>query len=246
VSAAVSRERVIERIRGCLNIAQDTNFANEAETAMLKAQRLLVTYGLTMQDVAGERGAGLGGPGSEEVADAAVGEPSGRLPWWHRLLAGIIADNFRCAAYLRRSRSGAPGARQGPAGFRSTVCLIGRPADVEVAGEVYRFGVKAVAQSARRFTEQLPDGVDGRRLRNDFVYGFLQGLKDKFAEQVERHRWALVLTKDAQVEERVRGMRLRRAAPARPGFGGDQEARQEGYRSGQEFGESARPGKPWR
>jgi hypothetical protein len=213
---------------------------------MLKAQRLLVAYGLTMQDVAdgpgdGQAGTVGGGQGRGDVADEAVGDPSGRLPWWHRLLAGIIADNFRCTAYLRRTRSGA-GVAQGRAVRRAVVCFLGRATDVEVACEVFRFGLSAIARSARRFSGGLPAGALRHWARNDFVYGFLAGRKDKFAEQVERHRWALVLAQDDEVAARVREMRLGRAAPSRPGLGGDQAARQAGYRCGQEFGAEVRQG----
>lgn len=220
------RERVLERIRGCLNIARDTNFEHEAATAMLLAQRLLVKYGLTFTEVEG----GAGRTEADDVADAAVGEPSGRLPWWHRMLASMVAGNFRCSAYLNRTRR------------QTTVCLIGLATDVAVAREVYQFGLRTVAEAARRYTaERKLEPSLGRRVRNDFIHGFLTGLRDKFAEQVEANAWALVLRPDPRVAQTVAERRMRQARPSRPGFRGDGGARAAGYRRGQEFGESVRP-----
>ncbi|MGE5507020.1 MAG: DUF2786 domain-containing protein [Chitinophagales bacterium] len=221
------RERIVERIRGVLNIARDTTYEHEAAAALLLAQRLLVKHGLTLAEV--EDG-GETGTQAEDVADAAVGEPSGRLPWWHRLLASIVAENFRCSAYVHRTRR------------QATVCLIGLATDVAVAREVYRFGLKTLAEAARRHAEQQKLAPPlARRVRNDFIYGFLCGLRDKFAEQVAANRWALALQPDPRVEQEVAQRRMRRATAARPGLSGDGRARAAGYQRGQEFGESVRP-----
>lgn len=167
----------------------DTNFAHEAQAAMLSAQRLLFKHGLTMADVDGDAvGGGL------EAVDEPAGNQARRSPWWHKLMASVVARNFRCYAYL------------------------GRYLGMRVKGR------------------------SDRMLRNDFILGFLEGLKDQFAAQVAANEWGLALRRHGLVEERIAELKARTKGTARlsASLQGSVEARSAGYRSGQEFGSSVK------
>lgn len=89
------KEKVLNKVRRILLIAQKTNYEGEAETAMLKAQALMVEHGLTVEDVsADEEGDG------QEVISVEADAMGQRLTHWRGTLAVIIAENFRCKVFV--------------------------------------------------------------------------------------------------------------------------------------------------
>jgi len=74
-------------------------------------------------------------------------------------------------------------------------------------------------------------------LKNDYLIGFLSGLKDKFKEQVASKGYALVLVKDALVIREVDKKHLRKGASSRVVMDHSSDARDTGYRDGRAFNE---------
>ena len=76
-------------------------------------------------------------------------------------------------------------------------------------------------------------------LAGDYVHGFLDGLKAKFAEQVEREGWGLILVKPEAVTEKANALaKGTKAVSDRLGRRGNAEAYQKGYKQGKNLSTS--------
>ena len=79
--------------------------------------------------------------------------------------------------------------------------------------------------------------VDTRGIKNDYITGFLRGLRDKYKEQVESKGYALVLVKDDVVVKAVEKKKLKKRLKdnlVSSGLPGPFEA---GYKDGRSFDE---------
>jgi len=148
-------------------------------------------------------------------------DESQRVVWWKGTLAMIIADNFRCVAY--KSRSG--------------IHLIGLEEDIAIATEVYNYAVRIIDVQSKKFAKNHSYlAGTATQIKNDFITGFLNGLRDKFKEQVKSQNYGLVLIKSNAVIKAVEEMKFRKAQRSKVSMGGDISARQAGYQQGKNFG----------
>ena len=84
--------------------------------------------------------------------------------------------------------------------------------------------------------EKLGLNVDAAALKNDFIMGFLSGLKQQFEDQVEKNDWGLVLVKDEDVVKYMDTLNLSSSkARSSAKRSGDQEAIAAGYKKGKSF-----------
>lgn len=181
---------MLARVQKLRRVAERTTNRHEAENALLLAQRLLAEHDL----------AEVALPADEGVT-AADAERTGRAVAWRLALAGAVAPNFRCLAYLQREPR-QPGAAGG-----ATLRFVGRPGDVALALEVYRQAAAAARNLARAHVRaRRHDGLrlspaGARQLSGAFLQGFAAGLAQRYAAQRRAHReWALVLCRDPAVD----------------------------------------------
>lgn len=208
-----------ERIKKLLALAE-SDYEHEAESALLKAQQLMGMHGLSAESVAAPE---QGEAQKREVATESVGW-SGRLPFWQKQLALVIAENFRCHVYTDIDEFGADSLRC----FK----LIGLSDDVEVAADVLAFGFCYAEMSWQRFRKNVrsPDRYTTNRVKEDYFAGFIKGLREKFAEQVSEK--GLMIIKDQLVEESYADLKLRTSYVRTRGGAGSKRAWQTGHRDG--------------
>lgn len=119
--------------------------------------------------------------------------------------------------------------------------------DIHLASLRYKYGHDEKIYKMRlvmAIKEEMGLTVDGVGVRNDYINGFLKGLKDKFAEQVEKESWALVLVKDQAVTQKYNSMQFStRSAKSSVRGSGDSSARTAGYQAGKSFETSTPKGK---
>jgi Protein of unknown function (DUF2786) len=212
-------ESVIKKIQKALALANDNKKnPEESETAMLMAQKLMAKYQLSMNDVevADDSKQAIEGDGTDYT----------RLQWWMKIVANIIADNFKCYCYLRTSNK------------KSKIIFLGLEHDVEICKMVYKFALSSIKYQADNYIRR--SGVNGDRaytvaVKNDYIAGYIQGLKDKFKEQVNKEEWGLVLVKDALVEQKFNELKLRSGRASQRSSKGDAEAQMQGYNDGKNF-----------
>jgi hypothetical protein len=150
-----------------------------------------------------------------------------KLKWWEKTLASILAKNFRCNTYTN-IRSG-----------KSRVMFYGLQEDVELVKEAYLFAVNQIKFLSDHYIKS--NGISGRALinstKNDYINGFLNGLRDMFSEQVKKNGWGLVLVQDALVVQGYQELsqRFGKARSSRVNLAGNSDARGQGYSDGRNF-----------
>lgn len=216
--AGVTDADLIRRIRKLLAKGSNNPSAEEAQCCMLKAQELMVRHGLTIVDVEGDIA-------KKNVLDTEI-TGFRRHPWWHKSLSAVVADNFRCCSYIRREKGTG----------RTCICFIGFAEDVELGREVFSYAVNVITRCMKEYiARQRIPARNIRAVQNEYILGFLSGLKDRFAEQVHKNEWGLVLVKDAAVLEAIERKNLKNSRRPHITVAGDESARDAGYREGRRF-----------
>lgn len=185
----MKEEKIIEKIRKCLALAQNNPSEEEAKAAALQAQKLLAKYGISAADVQATKEI-------EEIEESViwfkdcVKNPSRA---WKINLASIVANNFRCRHFFYG---------------KGAVVFYGHKTDAEAAAEVFKFLFSMGDRLADRETHRVfrEYQKQGRRavvsgVYNSWVSGFMVGLRDSLAQQCTA--LALVVpqdVKDAYIE----------------------------------------------
>lgn len=174
--------KIIVRIQKLLALST-SNFKEEAESALLKAQKLMLLHGLNNEDVTAEC------PAHEAVVEREVYHS--QTPLWHGRLAVILASNFRCRSiWFNRYRNDKK---------IRVMTFVGYEQDAEVAAAAYAFAIALVNYNLRCIKKRFPRVT--RAYLNTYIQGFIKGVQDKFREQVKKEEWGLILVTPAPVEK---------------------------------------------
>ena len=152
-------DKIVEKIKKLLALAdkaQNTN-ENEAQAALLKAQKLMAEYGVSVE-------------GNTEEAHTykfvVCNTPKNKGFRTH--LACIIGDNFRCKPIMHGNQ----------------VAFLGRSEDVDICVSAFEFAYAFARRNGdREFRRAHREGRDPRNVFNSYAMGFLSGLRHKLAEQ---------------------------------------------------------------
>lgn len=180
----MEQREVIIKIQKLLALSKSSN-QNEARNAMLKAQKLLIKYKLSLQEVESYLQENI------EIENFKT-EQKFRGKSWKGNLAQVIADNFGCFLYYY---TGIYKVRR--------VCFYGKQEDVIIANIMFEYAVKWINLEGNKFVRKMKE--DKRRkhfdyIKNDYAIGFIAGLEERFRSQLsENEGWALVIQKDQVV-----------------------------------------------
>lgn len=218
-------DKLMTRVAKLLALASRNPSREESEAAMLHAQRLCAKHGLKISDAEA-----LGKKPEERAVGIRRGDVGTKtLTWWQKDLARVVAGNFRCDHYYSYHIG------------VGRVMFVGLEGDVDLAltcfklaaGTMKREATKHVAQ-AKLSAKEHRTYWDRRRatgVRNDYIRGWISGLRIAFSKNVTEH--ALVVVKPPEVEKAIEDMALGKprqpSAIASCGLG-------ESYRKGQDDG----------
>lgn len=208
---AKNNEKIMEKIKKVLALSKNNPSEEEAAAALLMAQKMMVEHNLTMEEVEGTE---------EEKAEAVANYSvtSGSNTSWKIQLAKIICDNFKTEVL-----------KAGP-GF----CFIGMEDEVQLtislfnlASDIMDKGMKKVRRNARKA------GLNTSGIAGDYAAGFLDGLKAKFDEQVQKEGWGLILVKpDAVTQKKNQLSAGKSIIKDKLGRKGNMAAYNQGYQEG--------------
>ncbi|WP_407308797.1 DUF2786 domain-containing protein [Desulfosporosinus sp. SB140] len=227
-------EKIAHRVRALLNLARNGGdpSSNEAQTALLTAQRIMAEYGLEEAELK-DAGEGLR---TKEVLDDYATDFE-KLSWWKKRLGKVIGQNFRCYSYLNKCD-----------GY-TRLAFIGLKDDVEIARELFAFATDFIRAGADQYMKTyrrdflLHQGFRAgislqRGVRNNYVEGWISGLDSQYTEQITKEGWGLVLTKDALVVEAYKNLGLERGKSSAHSVSqgsASQAAYARGYSDGKSF-----------
>jgi hypothetical protein len=219
---SMTNDKIITKVKKLLALASSAN-ANEAQSAMLKAQELMVMNGLSMQDVSVEK------LEKKEIIRGTADE-SKRLSWYTYELATVLADNFRCyyiiTTYYDRKRA---------------IRFVGLKSDVKMVIVVYEYAMIVLKSQVKNFRDRLKNKFRAAKtqlnaLCNDFIRGFIHGIDMKFRNQVKQQQWGLVLVKDPEVEKYYADIKFsKRSRFSAISTADNDMAYESGFIKGQEF-----------
>lgn len=213
-------ERVKERIRKLLKLAGNNPNEQEAQSALLKAQAMLLEYKIEEHELhAGEeQDVSIIQAVSDETANTA----------WAMELATILESNFGVVLFWRQWKN-----RKRPVFFgeedKATICKV-----------LFEYIVPWLNKKACNYATNMRNkhGIV-KGVKQDYIVGFLKGLRDKFQEQVATNEsYALVVVVHPQVtkqyEELQKGFKGTVNVPDMY-VHGLKEARAAGYLEGKNF-----------
>ncbi|MDQ7094972.1 DUF2786 domain-containing protein [Desulfosporosinus sp. PR] len=228
------QEKIVHKIRALLNLARNGGDpkSNEAQTALLTAQRIMAEYGLEEVEFR-EPSDGL--PPKEVLDNYATDFE--KLSWWKKRLGKVIGQNFRCYSYLNKCD-----------GYTRLV-FIGLKDDVAIALEVFAFATDLIRVGANQYMKTYrreflsqhgsrPDISLQRGMRNNYVEGWISGLDSQYTEQITKEGWGLVLAKDAVVIAAYKNLGLERGRSSAHSLSQgsvSQSAYAKGYSDGKSF-----------
>lgn len=172
-------DNIILKIQKLLELSKSSN-ENEAQNAMTTAQRLLIKYRLTMDDIK-----------QYESQTIKVDENRTGIKFrgknWKSDLSNVIADNFGCYLFYRTGKT-------------HEICFYGKEEDVIICKIMLEYAIKCINSNGDKLIKKLKQ--DRRRkhfegIKSDYALGFVKGLDERFREQIKSNKdWGLVLLKE--------------------------------------------------
>jgi hypothetical protein len=217
------------------------NGATEAEShnAILMAQKLMAQHKLTDDDVKERE---YSSPEAELFRKEAFHRPVTnymKLEQYHWRVGKIIAENFRCFSYTEADWTVSKSVKR--------VVFLGLKDDTEIAFDVYKFAIKSIEHLSKQYANDNSTFMDNAstklKIKNDYMEGFMRGLKSKFEEQVKSNNFQLALVKDEIVVAEHNKMEFtNRKARGLSSAGGDtgRAARKAGYEAGKSLNYGAK------
>ena len=158
----MENERIIERIKKVLALAQNNPCEEEAKSAALQAQKLLAKYHLSMAEVEA-----TDTTKEDPIEELSVTVGAGKK--WKYTLADVVAKNFRCKHFYYG---------------RGTIVFYGHKVDTEIAAETFKYLFNLghrLADSLRVKTYHETGSATG--VYNSFVAGFCRGIQEALGSQ---------------------------------------------------------------
>jgi Protein of unknown function (DUF2786) len=241
------KKRLLRRVEKLLRQADGTSYKEEAETALLMAQRILCEHGMTMEEV--------DALSHEEqktlVANEQMVTMGHRHSEWLLNLARVLCRQFRCKHYINHTGGGQQ--------KKHHIRIVGLAEDVAVCRDVYAYARQTAERLAKAYAKQ-PGVVMDHIISKDYWYryceptpaqkaaankevqalwkeGFIKGLQDKFREQVERSEsMAVMLTIHPVVQDAYKDLGLGKSRFRPQAIRAENgAARQAGYEAGRAF-----------
>lgn len=153
----MNKEQLMAKVNKLLALAGNNPSQEEANSAYLKAQKLIAEYNLNMDEFSEEK-------------DLIVMLPAihSNNEGYRTRLASVLAPNFRCRVIM----------------CGTTVNFIGYKADVEVCVQVFNHAYKVSHNQGLKIERQYrKDGYSTRGVANSFWLGFCRGVQDVLDEQ---------------------------------------------------------------
>ena len=227
------KEKIIDRIRKLLALATSSN-ENEAQSAMLMAQKLMAQHNIEMSQVEDA-------PVDHEVVEEEADKKRHRTKW-KRKLADVVAHNFKCDIFFRGN------------GSYATI-FVGKKESIEICKSVYNAAVLFIDKEFSKYWNEEGkwlSGFDGTRIeralsdsivmKDSYARGFIHRLQERFEEQnvkAEQEGWGLVLVKDADVVAHMEAKVFSGKGVSVGASSIDSKSLQQGYRDcNDKFGET--------
>lgn len=177
----MSNEKLIEKIKNLIQLANDNPSDEEGQTALLLVQKLMLKNNIALAEV--EQ---FDEPKKFETSST-IAKEANRILWWERELAYTLAHNFRCFYVDQRDRRLR----------KSRIIFFGEKQDADLVSKVF----EAALLYLRYRLDRLPSRETS--YKNSYLKGFLVALSRRFKKQVEEY--SLMVLPSEETKEAFRG-----------------------------------------
>lgn len=159
----MSMEKILNKIKNLLDLANNNPNENEAVAAALKAQELMAKYNVELEQLDEKK------ESREIVKEIYKASSKHEMKKWKIGLASIIAKNFRCKVYFMGCRD---------------VVFYGYKEDAKIALSVFTFLYETGNKFAVRYYNKCKkEGRETRGVMNTYLVGFSKGVADVLEKQ---------------------------------------------------------------
>ena len=223
-----------EKIKKIVALIDGAATEGEARAASLALQRLLVANDLKLEDI------------NLDDAPVEVGEEvcelGRRIPEWKKILAKVVANNYRCRVYTSYSeiRDLYDCRTKG-----RTAVFVGEGDDPVVASCCFRASANAAENCFRSYCARMKSMGYGsisrqKGVKGTWMLGFISGLKRAYEEQVSSDEsLALAIVVPESVNRHMDGIGLK-TTKIKVRTTSDPYVKADGYESGYGFGRGDR------
>lgn len=170
-------EKILNKIKNLLDLANNNPNENEAIAAALKAQELMAKYNIELDQLDDKKET------REIVEEVYHQSDKHEMRKWKIGLAGIIAQNFRCKVYFMN---------------KNDVVFYGYKEDAKIALNVFTYLYEIGNKFAVRYYNKCKkEGKETHGVMNTYLVGF----KDGVAEVLEKQCTALMIVTPKEVTE---------------------------------------------
>lgn len=170
-------EKILNKIKNLLDLANNNPNENEAIAAALKAQELMAKYNIELDQLDDKKET------REIVEEIYYQSDKHEMKKWKIGLADIIAQNFRCKVYFMNKKD---------------VVFYGYKEDAKIALNVFTYLYEIGNKLAVRYYNKCKkEGKETRGVMNTYLVGF----KDGVAEVLEKQCTALMIVTPKEVTE---------------------------------------------
>jgi hypothetical protein len=173
----VPSEKVLIKIQKLLALGGNNPSQEEATSAITRARELMAKYNVSEVQLRG----------SETTEKISMTPADGLVRGsWMKSLSLIIGNNFRCKTFAARVPNGL------------NIEFFGHETDGEIAAQMFTYTIRVIKTEAYHYGSE-----HGRETRNDFILGFLEGLKEAFRRQDTSFQNDRALVLASQIPEDV-------------------------------------------
>ena len=170
-----ANQKIINKVKGLLDIAKDSNQDEETQTAFLLAQKLMVKYGIKKSSIQDQ----------QRPVEYGVLERCQKLSLLKQRLANVIAENFKVILVITGSFYPNKHFQYNFYGYSN---------DVELAKNIYFLAVKIIQYRTKKYLNNyyLKTGVARNRkltafLKRNYIHGFILGLETRLNDQTKKY-----------------------------------------------------------
>lgn len=157
----MENEKVLEKIKKLFALAENNPCEEEAKSAALMAQKLMVENDIDMWEVEG-----VDLNKTEEIGEEEIEVPAKK---WKYTLAHIVADNYRVKFFLRG---------------KGTFIFYGHKTDAKIAVETFKFLFNIGNKLGNKLYREAKERYGyADNIYNSCVMGFCSGIREALAEQ---------------------------------------------------------------
>lgn len=209
--------QILDKISKALRLSENNSNENEAQSAILAAQRLMAKYKISEEDIndflnENEK------QDNQVIEEHAENETNNDK--WKRRLMVTIAKNFRCDVYYHNGK----------------LVIVGAKEDILISKRVYLYAKQAILNSFKNFFNENyePYAINSsirNKCKREYALGFIKGLSEKFEKQKANSELALVVV-NPDVKEYLNNIHFTGVHHSRVSYITDSYCYEEGKRNG--------------